>query len=399
MFLNAKDFTYDLPDDRIANEPVTNRHDSKLLVFESGEIEHTSFAQLPELLPANSSIVVNETKVLHARLCMQKPTGGKVEVMCLEPILPSSDPAISLSSSGETIWRCMLGGKRLRIGQELTLSNQDDGINLCATLLDQDTNKFTIKFNWNDGSTFADILEKHGNIPIPPYMRRESKAMDKDRYQTVYAQTLGSVAAPTAGLHFTEHVFENLEKRDIDTIPVALHVGAGTFVPISSENVGEHTMHSEQIIVSHESLCELVARLESGVAITAVGTTSVRTLESLYWLGVKQIVGESSSKLQQWEPYQQLLAHSTSVSPLHALSALASSKQDVVAETQLMIIPGYSFKIVDNIVTNFHQPGSTLLCLVAAFVGEKWRDIYNEALANDYRFLSYGDSSLLIGRH
>lgn len=397
MFLNAKDFTYDLPDNRIANEPVANRHDSKLLVYEAGSVKHSTFSQLPDLLPANSTLVVNETKVLHARMYMQKPTGGKVEVMCLEPLLPSQDPVIGLSSTGETVWRCMLGGKRLRVGQELTFTNDDDSINLKATLLGQDTNKFDVRFNWNGESTFADILERHGNIPIPPYMRREAKAMDKDRYQTVYAQALGSVAAPTAGLHFTDQVFNNLEKRGIHTVPVALHVGAGTFVPISAENVGEHTMHSEHIVVARETVDELITKLKLEVPITAVGTTSVRTLETLYWLGVKHIVGASISKLHQWEPYEQLHASSASITAQSALTALASLEKDIVAETQLMIVPGYSFKIVDNIVTNFHQPGSTLLCLVAAFVGEKWRDIYEEALAKDYRFLSYGDSSLLIG--
>ncbi len=394
---------YDLPEERIAKFPLPERDHSKLLVASAitQEISHHQFYHLPSLLPERALLVRNNTKVIAARLHLAKPTGGLIELLCLEPIAPSQDPALTLNAKNACRWQCLIGGRKVSVGTVLHLHG------LTATVVDKIDAEATVDFVWNTNQTFADLLDSIGNIPIPPYLKREAEDEDKSRYQTVYATVQGSVAAPTAGLHFTERVFEALHQKHIQIADLTLHVGLGTFKPVESDSIAEHQMHTERIAVPLTTLERLIEQATSPTpCIVAVGTTSMRTLESLYWFGAKLYANDGNARtrddiwVSQWEAYRLTAEHKTP--PLEvALKFLlewAKGKglEHLQGETELIIVPSYSFKVVDALITNFHQPRSTLILLVAAFLGNDfWRKVYQSALENDYRFLSYGDSSLL----
>lgn len=396
-------FLYDLPEERIAKFPLSERDQSKLLVADAAikEISHHHFYDLPTLLPERALLVRNNTKVIAARLHFAKTTGGLVEVLCLEPIAPSRDPAITLNAKNSCRWNCLIGGRKIAIGNMLELHG------VTATVIDKVDAQAVVDFTWNSNQSFAEVLEAIGKIPIPPYLKREAEKEDNFRYQTVYAMSQGSVAAPTAGLHFTQRTFQQLTHKQIEIVDLTLHVGLGTFKPIESPNIAEHQMHTERIAVPLSTLERLIEQATSPKpCVVAVGTTSMRTLESLYWFGAKLFANQQNAHarndiwVSQWEAYR--LSVETKLPSLQeAFSQLlkwANEKglEQLQGETELMIVPGYNFKVVDALITNFHQPKSTLILLIAAFLGNAfWRKVYQSALDNGYRFLSYGDSSLL----
>lgn len=404
----TEDYSYDLPEKRIAKYPLEERDKSKLLVADAGseKISHHTFSDMPELLPANSLLVVNNTKVIQARFNMLKPTGGKAEILCVEPREPSRDPQIAMKTKNRAKWICIVGGRKVIEG--LTLSPSGDNHNdLSATILERTENEALVEFSWKGDLTFSEIVEEMGKIPLPPYIKRDAEEKDKSTYQTVYAEKEGSIAAPTAGLHFTEAVIEKIKTKGIDFAEVVLHVGPGTFKPVESDDISRHEMHSERISVTKELIERLISQLDNKNKIIATGTTSLRTLESIYWIGALIHSGEIESlnfrgyTPKQWDAYR--LAHEVNLpSSLESLKSILGllekeNRNELVSYTQLLIVPGYEFRLVDALITNYHLPKSTLILLVAAFVGnEFWREIYKEALENDYRFLSYGDSSLLI---
>lgn len=406
-----RDYSYSLPDDRIANYPLEERDASKLLVYREGSIHDTTFLSLPEFLSSGDLLVFNETKVIHARLIFKKPTGSTIEILCLEPH-DMPDPAVALRQQGSCTWKVMIGNrKRWKEAYQELMVDKGDGSSfaLRATIYGEETTGPLVQFSWEENITFAEVIELAGKIPLPPYFKREPETSDEERYQTVYARHDGSVAAPTAGLHFTPRVLDALAKKNIDTTFVTLHVGAGTFRPVKSELLEDHVMHEERIVVSRTSILRLLRILEEKNdrpadvtgKIVAVGTTSMRTLESLYWMGVKLLSQEELDKpltIDQWYPYEK---RESAIPPAIALNAIADylaehQLSQLVATTGIIIAPGYTFRMVDVLITNFHQPDSTLLLLVAAFTGPDWRRIYDHALANAYRFLSYGDSSVLF---
>jgi len=392
------DFDYDLPDERIAKFPLPQRDVSKLLIYKSGQISEDRFYNLADYLPENSLLVYNNTRVIQARMIFEKTTGARIEVFCLEPVAPS-DYALSLGATETCVWRCMIGNLKKWKSGSLTGMLDENGrfFNLEAELLQSDGDTHLVRFSWNNPEKhFAEILEKAGELPIPPYLHRKTEESDKTTYQTVYSKVEGSVAAPTAGLHFTPEVFESLKAKHIETQELTLHVGAGTFQPVKSEKVEDHTMHAEVIEVSRETIEHLTRKLGN---IVAVGTTSVRTLESLYYIGLK--IAENPNiehfEIPQFMPYETKSA----ISPMESLNLVLNYMQkrgmkNIHASTQIMIKPGYEFLIVNAMITNFHQPKSTLMLLISSFVNGNWRAIYDYALANDFRFLSYGDSSLLF---
>ncbi len=385
MDLKLDDFSYDLPEDRIAKHPVENRSESKLLAYLKGEISHHQFTSLPDLIPKDSLLLFNDTRVIPARIILHKETGARVEVFLLEPILPSNVHEEVMNAKSTCSWKCLIGNaKRWKEGSSLVL----DRPSLKATRTSDDT----VTFEWSDNYTFSELLVEIGKIPLPPYLNREVELSDEDRYQTVYAKTEGAVAAPTAGLHFTDEVLEDLKSRGVQIDYLTLHVSAGTFQPIQSDDITEHPMHNEQIWITREN----IERLLQNSFIISVGTTVMRTLESLYWFGVKLLSGEKEFLIHKDDPY-----NLQPVERDEALSAVlqhmeSSNLTKIGGQTEIFLYPGYTFRICNGLVTNYHLPGSTLILLVAAFVGEDWRRIYQEALANNYRFLSYGDSSLLI---
>lgn len=389
-------YGYDLPDSRIAKYPLSERDSSKLLFYNKGSIATQTFKDLPTLLPKHSCLVFNNTKVIQARLQFFKQTGSRIEIFCLEPLVPSAYDLVFQQTSTCT-WKCMVGNLKKWKADALVKQVEIKGAPLClqAERLQTNGNTSSIRFTWDrDDCTFAEVLDAFGELPIPPYLNRDTEESDKTTYQTVYSKIKGSVAAPTAGLHFTDAVLNDIEKSGSKRCEVTLHVGAGTFQPVKSEQIGGHTMHTEVIEVKRDSIALLQQQLGS---IVAVGTTSVRTIESLYYLGCRVASGNTEMVVEQWEPYQD----AATLSAYDALQALldyldAQGASTLHASTRIIIVPGYTFKLVKALVTNFHQPHSTLLLLLAAFVGEDWRRIYQYALANDYRFLSYGDSSLLI---
>lgn len=399
--IQIKDFNYPLDDERIAKHPLAEREKCKLLFYQNKQIKDLHFYDIPDLLPENSMLVYNNTRVINARLRFQKPNGGAtIEIFCLEPIAPR-DYAQVFQTNGECRWLCFVGNsKRWKTGS-LTQDVNVSGITvtISATRGQQLGNAFEIIFNWNNENvTFASLLEAIGEIPIPPYLNRKTEESDSEDYQTVYSHIEGSVAAPTAGLHFTDEVLAECDKRGITRRELTLHVGAGTFQPVKSENIGEHAMHTEFISVERSLLEELI-KAEGNVV--AVGTTSVRTLESLYYIGITLLenpdADENELRVKQWAPYEK--EHSTSTKD--ALQAIIDyiDKQGLdkyIGSTQIMIAPSFKFRIIKGMITNFHQPQSTLLLLVSAFVDGNWNEIYNYALSHDYRFLSYGDSSLLL---
>jgi S-adenosylmethionine:tRNA ribosyltransferase-isomerase len=395
-------YDYDLPDERIAKYPLTQRHMSKMLVYRHGEIGETRFGQLPSFLPSGSMLVFNNTRVIRARLPFEKETGGRIEIFCLEPVAPR-DYALVFRQTRQCVWLCLVGNLKKWKGGALHRVVRPNGetVRLTAERKEACGDGHLIAFSWEHPScTFADILEAAGVLPIPPYLHRDTEEGDLQTYQTVYARVEGSVAAPTAGLHFTADTLAALDKKGIVREEVTLHVGAGTFKPVRSATVGAHEMHSERFAVPRRTIAGLLRR-EGGVI--AVGTTSVRTLESLYYLGAllseNPVAEESDLQVDQWMPYADGACRNL---PLHeALQHILAymDRQHIdslSAQTRLLIAPGYTFKIVQGIITNFHQPQSTLLLLVSAFVRNDWKRIYDYALSHDFRFLSYGDCSLLL---
>ncbi|MEI6594004.1 MAG: S-adenosylmethionine:tRNA ribosyltransferase-isomerase [Bacteroidota bacterium] len=402
--INIKDFSYDLPDERIAKFPMPDRDQSKLLVYKNDAITENIFSHIDEYLPNDSLIVFNNTKVIHARLLFQKPTGAQIEIFCLEP-LDHNDFQLSFNSKKSCQWKCLIGNlKRWKEADEILVKNIQSpigNIELKAERIEKTEDAFKIKFSWQPEELhFAEVLHHAGVLPLPPYLNRKNIDSDEERYQTVYAKHEGSVAAPTAGLHFTESVFGKLKQKNIQQLFLTLHVGAGTFKPIKTDTLSEHVMHEETVSISRNSLEEILNHLVQKKSIIAVGTTSTRTLESIYWHGVQLITGKAKSEMHisQWTPYENLENNFSCIESIEAiLKNLASNNLDELqGSTQIIIAPGYQFKIVDILITNFHQPENTLILLIAAFVGESWRKIYDHALQNNFRFLSYGDSSVLF---
>ena len=398
--IKISEFNYPLPDERIAKFPLSNRDESKLLVYRHGEVSEDRFTFLPNYLEPGEMMVFNNTKVIQARLHFRKETGALIEVFCLEPIAPN-DYVLSFQQTKKCSWLCMVGN--LKKWKEGTLKREVEvkgrTITLTATRGECRETSHWVDFEWNDESlTFADVLEAVGELPIPPYLNRETQESDKKTYQTVYSKIKGSVAAPTAGLHFTERVLKALDERGIDREELTLHVGAGTFKPVKSEEIEGHEMHTEYISVNKRTIEKLIAH--NGQTI-AVGTTSVRTLESLYYIGIlinqNPEANQEELHVKQWMPYEPHPA----LAPVESLQCILDyldrhGMEALHTSTQIIIAPGYEYKIVKKIVTNFHQPQSTLLLLVSAFVKGDWKKIYDYALSHDFRFLSYGDSSLLI---
>ncbi len=398
--IKISEFNYPLPDERIAKFPLAERDSSKLLVYRHGEVSEDSFTSLPHYLEAGEMMVFNNTKVIQARLHFHKETGALIEVFCLEPIQPN-DYVLSFQQTQECAWLCMIGNlKKWKEGTlKRTIEVKGKEITLSATRGECRGTSHWVNFAWDDDSlTFADILEVVGELPIPPYLNRETQESDKKTYQTVYSKIKGSVAAPTAGLHFTEKVLKALDEKGIDREELTLHVGAGTFKPVKSEEIEGHEMHTEYISVNKRTIEKLITH---GGKTIAVGTTSVRTLESLYYIGIllarNPDANQEELHVKQWMPYENTLTLTPVESLQHILDYLNRNGMDALhTSTQIIIAPGYEYKIVKKIVTNFHQPQSTLLLLVSAFVKGEWRKIYDYALSHDFRFLSYGDSSLLI---
>lgn len=400
--ISISDYRYDLSEERIAKYPLENRDASKLLIYREKEISETRFFDLPTVLAEGSVLIVNNTKVTKARLLMEKETGGQIEIFCLEPATSLTEMSVAMLKTQKTQWKCLVGGaKKWKTGKLRYFFDHENGKGcLTAEKIEQLADVFIIEFAWTpEHLCFAELLALVGNIPLPPYFKREAEESDVQRYQTVYAAIFGSVAAPTAGLHFTDAVLADLRKKHIQTLQLTLHVGAGTFKPVKAEKMAGHEMHTEFIEVEVAMMEQLLLHL--GKNIVVVGTTSLRTIETLYWLGVKILenpaISLSALEIFQWDAYQ-LPQHYTTFEALSALINYLKSKQLVrlTTKTQLLIAPTYSIKIPHAIITNFHQPESTLLLLVAAFIGEDWRKVYDYALSHDFRFLSYGDSSILF---
>jgi S-adenosylmethionine:tRNA ribosyltransferase-isomerase len=383
MSISLKDYHYSLPEERIAEFPLADRASSKLLTFKHGQVNHRIFRDLPGELPKNSLLVFNNTRVIPARLIFQKATGARIEVFLLEPALPTNYEQ-NMGAHGSCAWHCMIGNaKRWKSGEievpELGLKATREGD--------------VVTFSWSEELSFSEILDKAGKIPLPPYIHRDVDESDKERYQTVYSKHEGAVAAPTAGLHFTDELLEELKAKGFSEDFLTLHVSAGTFQPMKADTPEEHPMHKEQIIVTRQNIDNLIAT----DSVIPVGTTSMRTLESLYWFGVRLLNGESDFFIPKLYPYSNPNPPSKEESLKAVLAHLDElGIQSISGHTEIFIFPGYQFRICKGLITNFHLPGSTLILLVAALIGDKWREVYEQALANNYRFLSYGDSSLLI---
>ena len=393
--IRIEDYTYDLPEGRIAKFPLKERDSSRLLIYDDGDIRERHFRDVPSILTPDHILVFNDTKVIHARILFRKATGALIEVFCLEPDMPA-DYAQSFAAVGSCRWKCMVGNLRKWKEEPVRCVYACGGEErvLTATRVAQEGNDVLVEFSWDSPQSFSEVLECCGRIPIPPYLNRDSEESDNIRYQTVYSLHEGSVAAPTAGLHFSLPVLDALRAKGVGVERLTLHVGAGTFKPVKSATIGGHDMHTEHIAVTRH----LVARLrEHPERIVAVGTTSVRTLESLYWMGVKRLLGrEDFHSLGQWEAYELPDRYALP----EAMDALlewfdATGEETLKARTTIIILPGYRYRVVSAMFTNFHQPQSTLLLLVAAAIGDDWRRVYRYALDHGFRFLSYGDSSLL----
>ena len=398
--IRIEEFNYPLPDERIAKFPLTKRDESKLLVYRNGKIDEAVFKQLSDYLPQESMLVYNNTRVIQARMLFQKETGAQIEVFCLEPVIPH-DYALVFQQTESCSWLCLVGNlKKWKEGAlHKTIRMDDKEVVLSAERIKTTGDSHLVRFSWNNPQvTFAELLDAAGILPIPPYLHRETRESDLQTYQTVYSKIKGSVAAPTAGLHFTPEVLAGLDAKGFTREEVTLHVGAGTFKPVKSEVIGDHEMHTEFISVRRSAIENIRTNLGR---IIAVGTTSVRTLESLYYMG-RTLVNKPDATSEelvvtQWTPYhdtEEVTAHEALTALLDYLDR--NQTDTLLSATQIMIAPGYEFKIVKGIITNFHQPKSTLLLLISAFVNGNWKSIYNYALDNDFRFLSYGDSSLLL---
>ncbi|HUR10453.1 MAG TPA: S-adenosylmethionine:tRNA ribosyltransferase-isomerase [Flavitalea sp.] len=400
--LFIEDYSYHLPDHLIAKHPLEHRDASRLVVLKDDRITEDLYGNIPIHLPANSLVVINNTKVVEARLLFTKQTGGVIEIFCLQPVNDAADVHTDMLKKSCVEWKCFVGGaSKWKRGQilEKKIHHENGDIHLEATYISQQSDSFNIKLSWApEKFTFAEILHLAGEIPLPPYLKRDAEESDVTRYQTVYAVNEGSVAAPTAGLHFTNTLFDKLTLNKIQLATVTLHVGAGTFIPVKTERLGEHDMHAEWIHITRKEIDKIILNLEN--TIIAVGTTSLRTLETLYWIGVKlfsdPVVNSDGMVVQQWEGYNKSL-----VSPYDSLHSIVrwmdtTRTEELITKTKILIAPGYKFRIVNALITNFHQPRSTLIVLIAAFIGEKWKEVYEYAIEHQFRFLSYGDGCLLF---
>lgn len=400
------DLTYSLPEERIAAFPLLQRDSSKLLVYKNESIQEDIYKNIVDYLPEKSLLIFNNTKVIPARVLFKKPSGGTIEIFCLEPYgLLGDDYHSILQKREKTQWKCLIGGaskwKEKSLEKELIINNEKSIIK--ASLVEKLSDAYVVEFSWQPAHlSFAEIIDAAGETPLPPYIKRKADEADKKNYQTIYAAHDGSVAAPTAGLHFTEGIFSSFEKKNIATAYVTLHVGAGTFKPVKADTMQGHEMHTEWISVEIGAIKKIVHHL--GNTIVATGTTSLRTIESLYWMGVKTILYPDEElnilEINQWDVYETPLS-GTNYTAVAALSSLIdwmkkNNREQLIAQTQILIAPGYKFRVATALITNFHQPKSTLLLLVAAAVGDDWRKIYSYAMENDFRFLSYGDGSLLF---
>lgn len=379
--IDINDYIYELPADRIALHPLEKRDQSKLLVYDRGKISHSKFSQIADFLDVNSLLVLNDTRVIPARLHFKKPSGAIIEIFLLQPLEPSTLVQQAMLAHKSSVWKCTIGNaKKWNDGLKLEAER------ITAELMDR--SQGIVKFTWQGSLSFAEVIETMGETPLPPYIHREADAEDKTRYQTVYARHEGAVAAPTAGLHLTDELLQELKEKNITPAWVTLHVSAGTFMPVKAQNALEHTMHEEQLIITRELIEQLLTKRK----VVAVGTTSLRVLESIYWYGCKLARDPKAAfHIGQDEPYESLDPIPVEESLLNVLNHGA-----MFGNTSIYIRPGYKFHLCEALITNFHQPGSTLMLLVAAFIGPRWKSVYNEALGNSYRFLSYGDSSLLI---
>lgn len=398
--IRLDDYTYTLPDDRIADRPLAERDASRLLFSAAdGGIADRTFRELPMLLPQGSALVVNRTRVIHARLRLRKPTGGLVEVFVTRPVAPTSDPAVALASTDGGVWECLLGGRNISVGMDLV----HDATGLSARIVDRTGTEAHVQLSWTRPITLAQILVEAGDVPLPPYIKRATDEDDRDRYQTVFAQAEGSVAAPTASLHFTPSVLAALEQRRVQRIDVTLHVGLGTFKPVDVADVRDHLMHVERYGITRNAAAALAAHARSTEPwCTVVGTTAMRTMESLFCVGARVarngVEHVASLDVGQWEAFDRSLDGISRAEALDALVAWMDAKglDEAWGDTAILLAPGCRIAMVDALITNFHQPGNTLLLLVAAFIGERWRNVYAHALRSGYRFLSYGDASLLV---
>jgi len=405
--IRINDYDYNLPKEKIALYPLPERDASKLLVYKNKQISETIFRNIANEIPKDALLVFNDTKVIHARIVTSTPTGARIEIFCLEPIDPV-DVQLAFQQKNRCVWKCFVGGNRKWKGDSLQITTRhsersEETVGKQIPHFVRDDNSVVIKrgeklddaweiiFEWNNDLTFAEILETVGKIPLPPYIHREVEDSDEDRYQTIFAKIKGSVAAPTASLHFTENVLKSLVEKGIETATLTLHVGAGTFKPVTTETIGNHIMHDEKVMVSQECLQKILKAKAENRPIIPVGTTSLRSLESLYWLEPNE------QHVSQWKPYEDSEMASTPLSHL-VLRSLSEveAPAPIVFSTSLMITFGYKFRIATGIITNFHQPKSTLLLLISAIVGDDWHKIYDYALSHDFRFLSYGDSCLLL---
>lgn len=397
-YIKIKDYTYVLPEDKIARYPLVERDSSKILIYRSGNICHDVFSNLSNYLDKNDILVYNETRVIRARLIFRKHTGANIEIFCLEPVNPS-DYERNFASRDVVEWKCLIGNQKKWKGGKLKMEIQFEGkkVSLHAEQIEKEGRETFVRFSWdNQQISFSEILDIAGHVPVPPYLNRNDEDIDKSRYQTVYSKEDGSVAAPTAGLHFNEKVLSDLKRKGVDTESLTLHVGAGTFVPVKTETAGGHSMHIEYFKVGKQLIENIIGR-----RVIAVGTTSLRTLESLYWLGHKIsrgiIPSPSDIYLEQWYPYDNVADADYEEYLDTLLKYMDHNKLEFLeARTGIIIVPGYRGRIAKGLITNYHMPGSTLLLLVAAFTGNDWRKIYEYSLENDFRFLSYGDSSLLL---
>jgi S-adenosylmethionine:tRNA ribosyltransferase-isomerase len=392
MTFDLNEFTYALPADRIATHPLPGRDQSKLLVYKGGSITHLPFNSIADQLPPNSLLVFNNTKVIPARLLFKKDTGADIEIFLLEPMQPSPVVALAMQAMKSATWRCAIGNLK-KWKSDVVLEKSKAGVVLHAQLIDRE--KGIVSLSWTGDQPFAATIATLGDVPLPPYIKRVPEESDRERYQTVYSRNEGAVAAPTAGLHFTESIFSTLTNRGIEIEYLTLHVSAGTFQPIKTPSVRDHIMHEEQITVTAGNVRSLL----KGRTIIAVGTTSMRTLESLYWYGVKLILDpEARFEIGQRDPYALYEKLPDTSEALQAVEDYMNRHNltSITGETSIYILPGYTFRVCRGLITNFHQPGSTLIVLVAAFIGIAWRQVYSAAMDNGYRFLSYGDSSLLL---
>jgi len=391
---SPKILSYNLPEERIAKYPLEQRDQSKLLFYQKGTIKDHHFFELPELIDPSTTLFFNDTKVIPARLFFAKDTGALIEVFLLEPILPSPVVSQAMEASGRVVWQCMVGNYKKWKGQTLQLSLQDGDTNIILSAGIYDREKVQIEFTWdNPAYSLAEIIELAGKVPLPPYLNRESEEGDKERYQTVYSQHKGAVAAPTAGLHFTEDVLAKLTAKGVKESFLTLHVSAGTFQPLKVEDPKDHPMHAEQMVVSRNAIEDVI----NSSQVIAVGTTSMRTLESLYWFGVRLLNGNEIFHIKKLEIYQEGELPERKAAFQAIANFMVDKGMDTLqGTTEIFIMGDYPFKVCDGLITNFHQPGSTLLMLISSFLKGDWEKVYDHALENDYRFLSYGDSSLLM---